>query len=97
MCEFHLAKIINYKQMNNIIGILREGLSKKGEKRVAVTPEWAKHIIEWGHKLIVQPAAHPEIEEIKRAFSDEEFSAMLALARKGINEIVVSQNEVLSR
>jgi ribonuclease PH len=31
------------------------------------------------------------------AFSDEEFSAMLALARKGINEIVVSQNEVLSR
>jgi alpha-aminoadipic semialdehyde synthase len=59
--------------MNNIIGILREGISKKGEKRVAVTPEWAKHIVEWGHKLIVQPAAHPETEEIKRAFSDEEF------------------------
>jgi ribonuclease PH len=31
------------------------------------------------------------------AFSDEEFSAMLALARKGIDEIIVSQNEVLSR
>jgi alpha-aminoadipic semialdehyde synthase len=59
--------------MINIIGILREGLSKKGEKRVAVTPEWAKHIVEWGHKLIVQPAAHPETEEIKRAFSDEEY------------------------
>jgi alanine dehydrogenase len=59
--------------MNNTIGILREGLSKKGEKRVAVTPEWAKHIVEWGHKLIVQPAAHPETEEIKRAFSDEEY------------------------
>jgi ribonuclease PH len=31
------------------------------------------------------------------AFSDEEFSAMLALARKGIDEIIVVQNEVLSR
>ena len=59
--------------MNNTIGILREGLSKKGEKRVAVTPEWAKHIVEWGHKLIVQPAAHPETKEIKRAFIDEEY------------------------
>jgi len=59
--------------MNNIIGILREGVSKKGEKRVAVTPEWAKHIVKWGHKLLVQPAAHPKTEEIKRAFSDEEY------------------------
>jgi len=59
--------------MNNTVGILREGLSKKGEKRVAVTPEWAKQIVEWGNKLIVQPAAHPETEEIKRAFSDEEY------------------------
>ncbi len=31
------------------------------------------------------------------AFSDAEFSAMLALARKGIDEIIVVQNEVLSR
>ena len=31
------------------------------------------------------------------AFSDEEFGAMLALARKGIAEIIVVQNEVLSR
>ena len=59
--------------MQNIIGILREGLSKKGEKRVAVTPENAKHIVEWGHKLIVQPAAHPDTGEIKRAFNDEEY------------------------
>ena len=61
--------------MQNTIGILREGLSKKGEKRVAVTPEWAKQIVEWGHKLIVQPAAHPETEEIKRAFNDEEYKS----------------------
>ncbi|MCH7773388.1 MAG: hypothetical protein IH784_03160, partial [Bacteroidetes bacterium] len=59
--------------MKNIIGILREGLSKKGEKRVAVTPEYAKQIVEWGYKLIVQPAAHPETGEIKRAFNDEEY------------------------
>jgi ribonuclease PH len=31
------------------------------------------------------------------AFSDEELGAMLALARKGIDEIIVVQNEVLSR
>ena len=56
--------------MKNIIGILREGLSKKGEKRVAVTPEYAKQIVEWGYKLIAQPATHPETGEIKRAFND---------------------------
>ena len=60
--------------MNNIVGILREGLSKKGEKRVAVTPEYAKQIVEWGYKLIVQPAAHPETGENKRAFNDEEYN-----------------------
>jgi alanine dehydrogenase len=59
--------------MKNTIGILREGLSKKGEKRVAVTPEDAKQIVEWGHNLIVQSAAHPETGEIKRAFNDEEY------------------------
>ncbi len=60
--------------MRNIVGILREGLSKKGEKRVAVTPEYAKQIVEWGYKLIVQPAAHPETGESKRAFNDEEYN-----------------------
>jgi len=59
--------------MNNIIGVLREGLSKKGEKRVAITPEYAKQIVEWGYKLIVQSAAHPKTGEIKRAFNDKEY------------------------
>ncbi len=59
--------------MKNIIGVLREGLSKKGEKSVAVTPEYAKQIVEWGYKLVVQPAAHPKTGEIKRAFNDEEY------------------------
>ena len=31
------------------------------------------------------------------AFSDDEFSAMLVLARKGIDEIIAVQNEVLQR
>jgi len=31
------------------------------------------------------------------AFTDDEFAAMLALARKGVDEIVAAQNEVLSR
>lgn len=31
------------------------------------------------------------------AFSDDEFGAMLALARKGVDEIITAQNEVLSR
>lgn len=31
------------------------------------------------------------------AFSDDEFSSMLALARKGVDEIIAAQNEVLSR
>ncbi len=60
--------------MQNTIGILREGLSKKGEKRVAVTPEYAKQIVEWGYKLIIQPASHPETGENKRAFNDEEYN-----------------------
>ncbi|MCH7964764.1 MAG: hypothetical protein IH852_12595 [Bacteroidetes bacterium] len=59
--------------MKNIIGILREGLSKKGEKRVAVTPEYAKQIVEWGYKLIAQPAVHAETGENKRVFNDEEY------------------------
>jgi alanine dehydrogenase len=59
--------------MKNFVGILREGLSKKGEKRVAITPEYAKQIVGQGHKLIVQPAAHPETGKIKRAFNDEEY------------------------
>jgi ribonuclease PH len=31
------------------------------------------------------------------AFSDEELSAMLALARKGVDEVIVEQNAALAR
>ena len=59
--------------MHNIIGIMREGISKRGEKRVAITPNFAKEIVDWGHKLIVQSAKHPKTSEIKRAFPDREY------------------------
>lgn len=59
--------------MKNIVGILRESLNKKGEKRVAVSPAEAKSIVEWGHKLLVQPAKNPETGEVKRIFPDSDY------------------------
>ena len=61
--------------MNNIIGVMREGRSKRGEKRVAITPKYAKEIFSWGHKIIVQPAKHPQTFEIKRAFHDRDYKS----------------------
>ncbi len=59
--------------MKNTIGILREAINKKGEKRVAVTPAFAAQIVEKGYKLFVQPAKNPSTGEIKRAFPDDEY------------------------
>ncbi len=59
--------------MKNTIGIIREGLSKPGEKRVAITPEYAAQIIGWGHRLIVQSAYNPKTNEVKRVFPDDEY------------------------
>ncbi|MBS4034007.1 MAG: hypothetical protein KGZ85_06055 [Ignavibacterium sp.] len=59
--------------MKNVIGIMREGISKRGEKRVAITPHYAKEIINWGHRLLVQSAKHPKTGETKRAFTDSDY------------------------
>ena len=59
--------------MKNTIGIIREGKSKRGEKRTAVVPSDAKLIVDLGHKLIIQSATHPETGEEKRAFKDSEY------------------------
>ena len=59
--------------MKNIIGIMREGRSKRGEKRTAITPSVARMIVDLGNKLIVQSALHPETGEEKRAFKDSEY------------------------
>lgn len=59
--------------MKNVIGIMREGISKRGEKRVAITPHYAKEIINWEHRLIIQSAKHPKTGETKRAFPDSDY------------------------
>lgn len=61
--------------IKNTIGIRREDLSKRGEKRVAVTPLFAQNITKAGHTLLVQPRQHPEQGTIKRAFTDEQYEA----------------------
>lgn len=59
--------------MKNTIGIIREGRSKRGEKRTAVTPTDVKLIISWGHKVIAQSGVHPDSDEEKRIFKDTEY------------------------
>ncbi len=76
--------------MINTIGILREAVNKKGEKRVAITPVYASNIADKGHRLIVQPAQNPETGEIKRAFKDEEYRE----AGAEINEDLSSANVI---
>lgn len=71
--------------MKNVIGILREGRSKRGEKRVAVTPAYAKQIVEWGHKLIVQSAFHPVSNDEKRAFHDKEYKNVGAIISEDLS------------
>lgn len=59
--------------MKNIIGIMREGKSKRGERRTAITPSVARLIVDLGHKIIVQSGIHPETGEEKRAFKDSDY------------------------
>jgi alpha-aminoadipic semialdehyde synthase len=72
--------------MKNTAGIMREGLTKKGEKRVAVTPGYAKQILEWGHNLIVQSSVHPETGEVKRVFADESYKQVGAEINESLAE-----------
>lgn len=59
--------------MKNTIAIRREDLSKRGEKRVAVTPRLAEEVSSNGHKLIVQQGIHPTEGTVKRAFPDQAY------------------------
>ena len=59
--------------MRNKIAIRREDLSKKGEKRVAISPELAKKILANGNELSLQPAIHPTEGTEKRAFTDSDY------------------------
>ena len=71
-CFLLLLSLLNLT-MKNIVGLLREGKSKRGEKRTAITPADAKLISEWGHKIIVQSSIHPDTREEKRIFKDSEY------------------------
>lgn len=59
--------------MKNTIGLLREGKSKPGEKRTAITPSNAKLIVDWGHEIIIQSGVHPVTGEEKRVFKDSDY------------------------
>ncbi len=72
--------------MKNIIGIFREGISKRGEKRVAITPEVAKYFIDWKHQLLVQSRFNPKNGEIKRAFDDQDYSKIGAKISEDLSE-----------
>ncbi|RMG54433.1 MAG: hypothetical protein D6722_29030, partial [Bacteroidetes bacterium] len=61
--------------MPNLTAIRREDLSKKGEKRVAITPESLKLLIQAGFELLVQPGTEPETGTVKRAFADAAYAA----------------------
>jgi alanine dehydrogenase len=75
--------------MKNVIGIMREGISKRGEKRVAITPQFAKGIVSMGHKLIVQSEKHPKTLEIKRAFKDRDYKLAGAEISEDLSKVKV--------
>lgn len=57
--------------MQNIVGIRREDLSKRGERRVALTPALVGKLINQGVPFIIQSWIHPDKQVVKRAFDDE--------------------------
>jgi alpha-aminoadipic semialdehyde synthase len=82
--------------MKNIIAIRREGSGKRGEKRVAITPSYAKNIIEWGNKLLVQPSVSPETGHIKRAFPDSQYRKTGAEITEDISkaDVIIGLKEI---
>ncbi len=82
--------------MKNIIAIRREGSRKRGEKRVAITPSYAKHIIEWGNKILVQPSVSPETGDLKRAFHDSRYRKVGAEITEDISkaDVIIGLKEI---
>lgn len=71
--------------MKNTIAIRREDLSKKGEKRVAITPKLAQEIVANGHQLLVQPGIHPTEGALKRTFPDISYEKVGAVVSEDIS------------
>ena len=68
------------------IGIRREDLNKRGEQRVALTPEVVAEWSRKGYEFIVQPAIHPEKKVRKRAFSDNDYNTAGARITEDLTE-----------
>ena len=68
----------------NTIAIRREDLSKTGERRAAVTPEFVAALVQDGHHVLVQPKDHPVTGAEKRAFADAEYKAAGAVVTEDL-------------
>jgi alanine dehydrogenase len=82
--------------MKNVIAIRREDLSKKGEQRVAVTPNYMRLITEAGHTVLVQPGMHPVTHEVKRAHRDTLYTQVGAQIQEDISaaDVIVGLKEI---
>lgn len=78
------------------IAIRREDLSKKGEKRVAIVPAHLPLFTQAGHRVLVQPAQHPEKGEVKRSFADTTYLGLGAEIREDLSdaEVIFGLKEV---
>ncbi|MEL6671521.1 MAG: hypothetical protein AAFR61_04995 [Bacteroidota bacterium] len=72
--------------MKQVIGIRREDLNKKGEKRVALDPEMLSRFQHPERTFLVQPAHHPDTGEEKRAFEDEAYEQVGALVQEDLQQ-----------
>lgn len=75
--------------MKNVIAIRREDLSKKGEQRVPITPNFVRALAQDGHHVLVQPGMHPITHDIKRAHRDAQFREAGATVQEDIESAKV--------
>lgn len=72
--------------MKNTVGIRREDDSKRGERRVALTPASVRQLADQGIRVIVQPAENPATGKTKRAFPDDAYRAAGAEINEDLSE-----------
>lgn len=83
--------------MKNTIAIRREDSNKRGEKRVAITPTFAKTINDWKYKLIVQPSISPDTGDLKRAFPDNRYKKLGAEISENLSkaDVIFGLKEIM--
>lgn len=70
---------------HNTIGIRREDLNKRGERRVAIPPQYVSAIQELGTRIQIQPGINPNTLEPKRAFLDAAYEAQGAIVSENLS------------